>query len=152
MKCRYCSHDDTKVVNSRLISAGSQIRRRRVCAECGERMTTVETVIHTLPRVIKQNGEREAFSELKLRSSIDRSLNKRAIASEDVDALLESLLHEICVTAEREITSRLLGEMVMTSLKSLDPVAYVRFASVYRSFTDVEEFRFAIENLATTTE
>jgi len=115
-------------------------------------MTTVETVIHTLPRVIKQNGEREAFSELKLRSSIDRSLNKRAIASEDVDALLESLLHEICVTAEREITSRLLGEMVMTSLKSLDPVAYVRFASVYRSFTDVEEFRFAIENLATTTE
>lgn len=110
-------------------------------------MTTVETVNHSLPRVIKQTGERETFSEDKLRTGVNRALEKRAVPADDVEAMFASLMSELSRLGEREIPSARLGDMVMEKLKQLDPVAYVRFASVYRSFQDVAEFHAAIESL-----
>ena len=147
MNCSFCGHADTRVVDSRLISGGIQIRRRRLCGECGERLTTIESVSYSLPRVVKQTGEREVFSEEKLRTGVIRALDKRAVSAEDVEAMFASLVAEISRLGEREITSTRLGEMVMDKLKALDPVAYVRFASVYRCFQDVSDFREAIEGL-----
>lgn len=147
MICSYCGHPDTRVVDSRLIAGGTQIRRRRVCNSCDERITTIESVAHTLPRVIKQTGEREVFSEEKLRTGVIRALDKRAVSVEDVEAMFAALIAEISRLGEREIPSARLGDMVMNKLKALDPVAYVRFASVYRCFQDVEDFKHAIEGL-----
>ncbi|HCK92253.1 MAG TPA: transcriptional regulator NrdR [Gammaproteobacteria bacterium] len=147
MNCSFCGHTDTRVVDSRLISGGTQIRRRRLCSQCGERMTTIETVCHTLPRVIKQTGERETFSEEKLRTGVIRALDKRAVAADDVEAMFAAIMSELSRMGEREIPSARLGDMVMDKLKLLDPVAYVRFASVYRCFQDVADFHAAIESL-----
>jgi len=147
VNCSFCGHLETRVTDSRLIAGGTQIRRRRLCNHCGERMTTLEIVSHSLPRVIKQTGERETFSEEKLRTGVIRALDKRAVSADDVEAMFAALISEISRLGEREIASNRLGEMVMDKLKALDPVAYVRFASIYRCFRDVADFQQAIEGL-----
>lgn len=147
MKCPFCSHNDTKVIDSRLAGEGNQIRRRRECEDCGERFTTYETVELVMPRIIKRGGERVPFDEMKLRAGLMRALEKRPVEADAVEAAIEYIVRKLRASGEREIGSRYLGELVMDRLRGLDQVAYVRFASVYRSFQDVEEFREEIERL-----
>ena len=147
MHCPFCSNDETKVIDSRLVADGAQVRRRRECLHCGERFTTYEPAELVLPRIIKQDGSREPFDEEKLRSGLLRALEKRPVSVENIEAELDQIKHRLRATGEREIKSLQVGESVMESLKALDQVAYVRFASVYRSFQDLAEFRDAIESL-----
>jgi transcriptional repressor NrdR len=143
--CPFCTDSETKVIDSRLVSEGNQVRRRRECQECGERFTTFETAELVLPRVIKNNGSRQPFDEDKLRSGLLRALEKRPVDLEQIEATLDHIKHRLRATGEREVHTRDVGEMVMDELRELDDVAYVRFASVYRSFQDVNEFRKEIE-------
>lgn len=147
MYCPFCRAEDTKVIDSRLASEGTQVRRRRECLACGERFTTFESAELVMPRIIKSNGAREPYDDKKLSGGILRSLEKRPVDAESVDNAISRIQHRLRATGEREIQSRLLGEWVMHELKELDQVAFVRFASVYRSFEDVNEFREAIEKL-----
>lgn len=147
MHCPFCSDDDTKVIDSRLVSEGAQVRRRRECLSCRERFTTYEVAELVMPRVIKQNGNREPFDEDKLRGGFLRALEKRPVSVEAIEAEISHIKQKLRATGEREVNSRVLGELVMDSLKDLDKVAYVRFASVYRSFEDIAEFQAAIEGL-----
>ena len=147
MHCPVCLADDTKVIDSRLGSEGSQVRRRRECLSCRERFTTYEAAELLMPRVIKQNGSREPFDENKLRGGFLRALEKRPVSVEAIEAEISHIKQRLRATGEREVNSRVLGELVMDSLKGLDKVAYVRFASVYRSFEDIAEFQDAIESL-----
>ncbi|GAB5415363.1 MAG: transcriptional regulator NrdR [Congregibacter sp.] len=147
MHCPFCSADDTKVIDSRLVSDGTQVRRRRECLSCKERYTTYEVAELVMPRVIKQNGSREPFHEDKLRAGFLRALEKRPVSVEAIEAEISHIQQNLRATGEREVDSRVLGELVMDSLKELDKVAYVRFASVYRSFEDIAEFQAAIEGL-----
>lgn len=147
MHCPFCSAEDTKVIDSRLVAEGDQVRRRRECLSCAERYTTYELAELVMPRVIKQNGNREPFNEDKLRSGFLRALEKRPVSVEDIEAAINHIKHSLRATGEREIKSLKLGELVMEHLKTLDQVAYVRFASVYRSFQDIAEFRDEIERL-----
>ncbi len=147
MHCPFCSATETKVTDSRLVSDGSQVRRRRECLHCGERYTTYETAALVMPHIIKTNGTRTPFDEVKLRSGITRALEKRPVQSEQVEALLSRLMHKLQVLGEREVNSHLLGEWVMDELRELDAVAYVRFASVYRSFQDITEFSNEVQRL-----
>jgi transcriptional repressor NrdR len=147
MLCVYCGHDETRVVDSRLVGEGRQIRRRRVCQACEERFTTFETVELSLPHVIKGNGEREPFNEAKLRAGMMRALEKRPVSTELIEQTIGGLLHDLSLTGEREISSRLVGESVMAALRRLDKVAYIRFASVYLRFEDLEAFIAEIERL-----
>ena len=145
MLCPFCSHSETKVIDSRLVSEGNQVRRRRECQECGERFTTYESAELVLPRVIKSNGARQPFDEDKLRSGLLRALEKRPVDLEQMEAILDRIKHSLRATGEREVHTREVGELVMEELRELDDVAYVRFASVYRSFQDVNEFQKEIE-------
>ena len=147
MFCPFCGADDTKVIDSRLVADGGQVRRRRECVTCRERFTTYEAAELVMPRVIKQNGSREPFDEDKLRSGLQRALEKCPVAVEAVESELAQIKNRLRATGERELDSRVLGELVMEALKRLDQVAYVRFASVYRSFEDLSEFRDAIASL-----
>jgi transcriptional repressor NrdR len=147
MHCPFCSDDDTKVIDSRLVSDGAQVRRRRECLSCKERFTTYEAAELVMPRVIKQDGSREPFDEDKLRAGFMRALEKRPVSVELIEAEISHIKQRLRATGEREVNSRDLGELVMSSLKELDKVAYVRFASVYRSFEDIAEFQVAIERL-----
>ena len=147
MHCPFCSADDTKVIDSRLVAEGDQVRRRRECLSCAERYTTYEVAELVLPKVIKQDGSREPFDEDKLRAGFARALEKRPVSVEDIEAVINAIKHAIRATGEREVQSLELGELVMQHLKKLDQVAYVRFASVYRSFQDLAEFRDEIERL-----
>ncbi len=147
MFCPFCGADDTKVIDSRLVTDGGQVRRRRECGSCRERFTTYEAAELVMPRVIKQNGSREPFDEDKLRAGLQRALEKRPVAVEAVESELAKIKNRLRATGERELDSRVLGELVMEALKRLDQVAYVRFASVYRSFEDLSEFRDAIASL-----
>lgn len=147
MHCPFCLADDTKVIDSRLVSEGAQVRRRRECLSCRERFTTYEVAELLMPRVIKQNGSREPFDENKLRGGFLRALEKRPVSVEAIEAEISHIKQRLRATGEREVNSRVLGELVMDSLKGLDKVAYVRFASVYRSFEDIAEFQDAIERL-----
>ncbi|GAB5453676.1 MAG: transcriptional regulator NrdR [Halioglobus sp.] len=147
MHCPFCSADDTRVIDSRLVAEGDQVRRRRECASCAERFTTYEVAELVMPRVIKQNGNREPFDEEKLRAGFLRALEKRPVSVEAIEAVINSIKHSLRATGEREIKSLVLGELVMEHLKELDQVAYVRFASVYRSFEDIAAFRDEIERL-----
>ncbi|MBT4518542.1 MAG: transcriptional regulator NrdR [Halieaceae bacterium] len=147
MYCPFCTAEDTKVIDSRLVSEGAQVRRRRECVTCKERFTSYEVAELLMPRVIKHDGNREPFDEQKLRSGFLRALEKRPVAMEDIEAVISQIKHALRVTGEREIDSMMLGELVMDHLKTLDQVAYVRFASVYRSFQDISEFRDEIERL-----
>ncbi|HVC28838.1 MAG TPA: transcriptional regulator NrdR [Gammaproteobacteria bacterium] len=147
MHCPFCNHEDTKVIDSRLAGEGAQVRRRRECEKCGERFTTFETAELVMPRIVKSNGTREPFDEHKLRSGMMRALEKRPVSTEAIEAAIARITHKLQVTGEREIRSLQVGERVMDELKALDEVAYVRFASVYRSFQDVNEFREEIQRL-----
>ena len=140
MHCPFCSHTETKVIDSRLVADGDQIRRRRECLECGERYTTFETAELVLPRVIKSNGNRQPFDEEKLRNGVLRAIEKRPVSIEMVESLINRIEHKLRETGEPEVKTRKMGEFVMDELRVLDDVAYVRFASVYRSFQDVSEF------------
>jgi len=147
MWCPFCHHVDTKVVDSRLTGDGMQIRRRRQCGACGSRFNTYEAPELKAPRIIKSNGAREAFSEKKLRDGMLRALEKRPVETREVERGIRRLLQEICSVEEVEIPSSLIGEWVMRELSRLDQVAYVRFASVYKRFEDVQAFRDVIERL-----
>jgi transcriptional repressor NrdR len=147
MRCPFCGAQDTKVVDSRLAGDGDQVRRRRRCLSCDERFTTFETAELNLPRVIKQDGTRVPFDGAKLAAGMMRALEKRPVSTERIDAALERLRRRLIASGEREVGSRQIGEWVMEELRNLDQVAYVRFASVYRSFEDVNAFREEIERL-----
>jgi|TARA_B110000438_G_C15790758_1_gene640567 transcriptional repressor NrdR len=147
MYCPFCNADDTKVVDSRLVAEGGQVRRRRECVECSERFTTYELAELVMPRVIKSDGSREPFNEEKLRAGLQRALEKRPVSIEQIEIALSQIKHFLQVTGEREINSRIIGEEVMGQLHELDEVAYIRFASVYRSFQDLSEFQDELNRL-----
>ena len=147
MHCPFCNADDTKVIDSRLVADGNQIRRRRQCLSCRERFTTYEISELLVPRIIKQDGTREPFDENKLRAGLNKALEKRPVSAENVESALHKIKLYLQGFGEREISSRLVGEKVMEQLQKLDEVAFVRFASVYRRFTDISEFRDEIERL-----
>ena len=147
MHCPFCGHSETKVIDSRLAGEGRQIRRRRECLECGDRFTTFETAELLLPTVVKGDRSREPFDENKLRSGMQKALEKRPVSSEAIDAAVARICHNLRSLGEREIAARSIGEMVMEELRHLDEVGYVRFASVYRSFQDLEAFRAEIDQL-----
>ena len=147
MYCPFCSATDTKVIDSRLVADGHQIRRRRACMACNERFTTFETAELLMPRIIKRDGSREPFNEDKMRSGLVRALEKRPVSVEQVELAINKVKSEMRATGEREVSSELLGTFIMQQLKSLDKVAYVRFASVYRCFEDIKEFGEEIARL-----
>ena len=147
MYCPFCNAIDTKVIDSRLVSDGYQIRRRRECLACQERFTTYETAELVMPRIIKRDGSREPFNEDKMRSGLVRALEKRPVSVEQVELAINKVKSHMRATGEREIDSELLGNFIMEQLKELDKVAYVRFASVYRSFEDIREFGEEIARL-----
>ncbi|HEY5702050.1 MAG TPA: transcriptional regulator NrdR [Gammaproteobacteria bacterium] len=147
MRCPFCSDMDTRVIDSRLVGEGDQIRRRRECTQCKERFTTYELAELNYPRIIKSDGRREAFMEDKLRGGIMRAIEKRPVEIEKVDIAVEQIKHKLRALGEREVKSRKIGNWVMEQLRGLDQVAYVRFASVYRSFEDVRAFLDEIERL-----
>lgn len=147
MHCPFCNHEDTKVIDSRLAGEGAQVRRRRECEKCGERFTTFESAELVMPRIIKNDGRRVPFDEYKLRAGMLRALEKRPVSTEAIEESLARIEHKLQVAGEREIRARQLGEWVMNELKTLDEVAYVRFASVYHHFQDVNAFREEVERL-----
>ncbi len=147
MFCPFCQHEDTRVIDTRIADDGSAIRRRRECPKCSERFSTLETADLKLPAVIKSDDRREAFAEGKLRAGFERALLKRPVSADQIDAAIGSVIHQLRRSGERELPSRRVGELVMAELRKLDQVAYVRFASVYRSFEDVQAFREEIERL-----
>ena len=147
MFCPFCNADDTKVIDSRLVANGGQVRRRRECVACGERFTTYELAELVMPRVIKTDGTRQSFDEDKLRAGLQRALEKRSVSIEQIEVAISEIKHFLQVTGEREIPSKIIGEEVMRQLRELDAVAYVRFASVYRSFQDISEFQAELNKL-----
>jgi transcriptional repressor NrdR len=147
MHCPFCTAKDTKVIDSRLVGEGYQVRRRRECIECHERFTTFEGAELVMPRVIKQDGSREPFNEDKLLNGLHRALEKRPVSTEQIDEVIHKIKSELRATGEREVSSHFIGGLIMEALKKLDKVAYVRFASVYRSFEDVKEFGEEIAKL-----
>lgn len=147
MKCPFCGADDTQVIDSRVNDEGNSIRRRRKCGVCDKRFTTFETAELNMPQVVKTNGTREEFSREKLRLSFSRALHKRPVPTEYVDHALDRISQKLLSLGEREVPARVLGESVMHELKQMDKVAYIRFASVYRSFSDVGDFSDVIRDL-----
>ena len=147
MKCPFCGAIETQVVETRLSEDGLSIRRRRRCQACDKRFTTYETADVRLPQVVKANGIREEFSEDKLREGFKRALHKRPVSAELMEEAVAQIRQKLLTLGEREIPSRQLGEMVMHALKKLDKVAYIRFASVYKSFQDVDDFRDVLKDL-----
>lgn len=147
MHCPFCGHEETKVTDSRLAGEGRQIRRRRECLQCAERFTTFETAELVMPLVLKSDHSLEPFDERKLRGGIVKALEKRPVAQEAIEAAVTHICNKLRRLGEREVASRSIGEYVMEELRHLDEVAYVRFASVYRSFQDVEAFRDEVERL-----
>jgi transcriptional repressor NrdR len=145
--CPFCAHEETKVTDSRLAGGGAQIRRRRECLSCGERFTTFESAELVMPLVVKSDQSREPFDVAKLRAGMERALQKRPVSSEALEEAVGRICHKLRSMGEREVPSRALGELVMDQLHQLDEVAYVRFASVYRSFQDVEAFQREVEQL-----
>ncbi|WP_394129569.1 transcriptional regulator NrdR [Shewanella maritima] len=149
MHCPFCSATDTKVIDSRLVADGHQVRRRRECMECHERFTTFEGAELVMPRVIKQDGTRQPFDEDKLRGGMLRAVEKRPVSIDQIEQALSKIKSFLRATGEREINSEMIGNLMMEQLMGLDKVAYIRFASVYRAFEDVSEFGEAIASLQT---
>lgn len=147
MHCPFCAHNDTRVVDSRLSHEGDQVRRRRECPTCNERFTTFEAAELAWPRVVKRDGLRATFEQEKLREGVLKALEKRPVAMENVELALRTILSKLRALGEREVSSRQLGEWVMEELLDLDEVAYVRFASVYHRFQDLDAFRTEIAKL-----
>ncbi|MBI80416.1 MAG: transcriptional regulator NrdR [Gammaproteobacteria bacterium] len=149
MHCPFCNNNDTRVIDSRLIAEGSQTRRRRECPSCGERFTTFESAELLMPKVIKsRDNMREPFNEEKLKEGLFRALEKRPVGEEEVETLIEDIKKDIRSSGEREVRSRLIGEVIMKHLRQIDEVAFIRFASVYRRFEDITEFSEEVEKLA----
>lgn len=147
MKCPFCGHAETQVVETRVSEDGDFIRRRRQCAHCGKRFTTYERPDVTFPAVVKKDGRRTDYDRAKLRGSLMLALRKRPVSTEQVDAAIERIEEKLLASGARETPSARLGELVMRELKRLDKVAYVRFASVYRSFEDVDDFRALVDEV-----
>lgn len=147
MHCPFCNATDTKVIDSRLVAEGHQVRRRRQCTTCGERYTTFEVAELVMPRVIKSNGNREPFDEAKLKVGFLRALEKRPVSTDAVETAINNLQYRLRATGEREVSSQTIGEYAMEELKALDKVAFIRFASVYRDFDDITEFVDTIASL-----
>lgn len=147
MFCPFCSETETKVIDSRLVADGHQVRRRRECLACTERYTTFETAELVMPKIIKRDGSREPFNEDKMRNGLVRALEKRPVSVEKVELAINKVKSALRATGEREISSEMLGNTIMEQLKDLDKVAYVRFASVYRSFEDIKQFGEEIARL-----
>ena len=147
MNCPFCNHEETKVIDSRLAGEGRQIRRRRECFDCNERFTTYEGAELVMPRLVKSDNRREPFDEDKMRGSMHRALEKRPVSSDLFEQSIGRMIHKLRTMGEREVPSRLIGELVMGELYGLDEVAYIRFASVYRSFQDVTEFQEEVKRL-----
>ena len=147
MHCLFCQHHDSRVLDSRVSEDGATIRRRRECEACGERFSTLETIELKLPTIIKSDGRREHFDARKLRAGFDRALQKRSVSEEAIETAVRAVVHQLRMTTERELASRRVGEFVMGELRKLDHVGYVRFASVYRSFEDVADFREELDRL-----
>ncbi len=150
MHCPFCSMPDTRVIDSRLSSDGDQVRRRRECTSCNERFTTYESAELNMPRIVKQDGSRMPFKEGKLAAGVMRALEKRPVSTEQVDEAINRITHQLLAAGEREINSRVIGNLVMEELLALDQVAYIRFASVYLDFSDINAFRDAIEKIEKT--
>jgi transcriptional repressor NrdR len=148
MKCPFCGHDDTAVVDTRVSEEGDIVRRRRKCGACEKRFTTFERAEIQLPQVVKKNGSRTEFSRDKLRASLDLALRKRPVSTELVDAAVSLIEEKLLSAGLREVSSQQLGELVMGELKKLDKVAYIRFASVYRNFEDIDAFSKAIKEVS----
>ncbi len=152
VQCPFCSAANTKVIDSRLVTEGNAVRRRRECQVCEERFTSFETAELLMPKVVKSNGVRDSFNDQKLRHGIVRALEKRPVSVNQIESVLGRIMHKLRVKGEREISSFEIGELVMLELRELDPVGYVRFASVYRDFQDVSEFTAEIQKLSSDTE
>ncbi|MDT8281242.1 MAG: transcriptional regulator NrdR [Gammaproteobacteria bacterium] len=150
MHCPFCPEPDTRVIDSRLSNDGSQVRRRRECATCNERFTTYESAELNMPRIVKQDGSRMPFREDKLCTGVMRALEKRPVSTEQVDEAINRIKHQLLAAGEREVNSAKIGNMVMEELLALDQVAYIRFASVYLDFGDINAFRDAIEKIEKT--
>ncbi|WP_157315458.1 transcriptional regulator NrdR [Chitinibacter sp. FCG-7] len=148
MKCPFCGSPDTQVVDSRVSDEGDVVRRRRRCTICDKRFTTFETAEVRMPQVVKQNGQRAEFDREKVRTSFLRALHKRPVPTPLVDEAISRIIQKVLTVGEREIMSRQIGEMVIAELAKLDKVAYIRFASVYRSFQDVEDFRDVLREVS----
>lgn len=147
MKCMYCGYEDSKVIDSRSADEGRTIRRRRECVQCGKRFTTYETIEDTPVLVVKSGGTRQSYDPQKVKSGIIKSCEKRPVSMEKIDKLVEDITKSVYNSMEQEISSKQIGEMVMEGLKSLDEVAYVRYASVYRSFTDIDSFMQELQKM-----
>ncbi|MDG6894295.1 transcriptional regulator NrdR [Volucribacter amazonae] len=147
MYCPFCSAEETKVIDSRLVAEGYQVRRRRECTQCHERFTTFEEAELIIPRIIKNNGTREPFNEDKLRGGMQHALEKRPVSADDIEQAIGRIIHQLRTSGEREVPSKWVGTLVMNELKHLDKVAYIRFASIYLSFEDINEFSKEIEKL-----
>jgi len=147
MHCPFCQHENTRVIDSRESEDGAAIRRRRECEACGERFSTMEVAELKLPTIVKGDGRREPFDALKLRRSMERALHKRPVPEAQIDTAVHAIVQQVRMSGERELASRKLGDFVMAQMRQLDDVGYVRFASVYRRFEDVADFREEIEML-----
>lgn len=147
MKCMFCGCEDSKVIDSRSADEGRTIRRRRECIKCGKRFTTYETIEDTPVLVVKSSGARQAFEPQKIKNGVIKSCEKRPVSISSIDALVEDITKKVYNSMEQEISSKTIGEMVMERLKALDEVAYVRYASVYRSFTDIDSFMLELQQM-----
>ena len=147
MRCPFCQAEDTKVADSRLVAEANEVRRRRVCNECGERFTTYESVELIMPRVVKRDQSRESFDQKKMREGILRALEKRPVSTAQVDEAIQTIMNNLRSLGEKEVPASKVGELTMDALQDLDEVAYIRFASVYRRFRDLEAFKSEIERL-----
>lgn len=147
MHCPFCNAEDTKVIDSRLVGEGFQVRRRRLCVECNERFTTFEVAELIMPNVIKSNKVREPFNEDKLRNGMKHALEKRPVSLDAIEDAITRIKSKLRATGEREVPAKLIGDFVIDELKNLDKVAYIRFASVYFSFDDIEQFSNEIAKL-----
>jgi transcriptional repressor NrdR len=148
MKCPSCSHLESKVIDSRVTGAGDVTRRRRECESCAARFTTYERVDEALPLVVKKDGRREPFDRRKVLAGLRKACDKRAVPLSRLEAIVDAIERELMASGEKEVPAATVGETIMTELRKVDEIAYVRFASVYRSFRDIEEFRAELETLA----
>lgn len=147
MRCPFCQNEDTRVIDSRLTEDRDAVRRRRSCEACGERFSTLEEANLKLPFIVKSNGDRENYDESKLARGLQRALEKRPVESDQIDQILHRIKRNLLTCGEREVDARDIGELIMNELRDVDQVAYVRFASVYRSFQDVDAFNEEIKRL-----
>jgi transcriptional repressor NrdR len=147
MKCPFCGHADTQVVETRISEDADSIRRRRQCASCEKRFTTYERPEVNFPTVVKKDGRRIDYESAKLRASLNLALRKRPVSTEQIDGAIERIEEKLLAAPAREVQSSRIGELVMRELKKLDKVAYIRFASVYRSFEDIDDFRALVDEV-----